>query len=57
MTKFGKVKKTGPSGFLFWTIRFRQFKNKKKEGTKLEDLKIQCVLKHEKGLKCIKGPR
>jgi hypothetical protein len=25
MTKFGKAEKIGPFGFLFWTIRFRQF--------------------------------
>jgi hypothetical protein len=25
MTKFGKSRKTGPSGFLFWNVRFRQF--------------------------------
>jgi hypothetical protein len=56
MTKFGKSGKTGPSSFLFQTIQFWQFQNKIKEEAKLEDLKIQCVLKHEKGLKGIKGP-
>jgi hypothetical protein len=40
MTKFGKAGKTGPSGFLFWTIRFWQFKNKTMEGAELEDWKI-----------------
>jgi hypothetical protein len=57
MTKFGKSKKIGPSGFLFWTVWFQQFQSKTKDGDKLEDLKIQCVLKHEKGPKDIKGPR
>jgi hypothetical protein len=57
MTKFGKTRKTEPSGFLFWTIWFRQFQSKTKEGAKLEDLKIQDVLKNEKGLKGIKVPR
>jgi hypothetical protein len=33
-----------------------QFQSKTKEGAKLEDLKIQGVLKKEKGLKGIKGP-
>jgi hypothetical protein len=45
MTKFGKARKTRCSGFLFWTVRFRQFQNKTEEGAKLEDLKIQCGLK------------
>jgi hypothetical protein len=56
MTKFGKAGKNGPSGFLFRTIRFLTV-SKQKQGAKLEDLKIQCVLKHEKRLKGIKGPR
>jgi hypothetical protein len=34
-----------------------QFQSKAKEEAKLEDLKIQGVLKQEKGLKGIKGPR
>jgi hypothetical protein len=54
MTKFGKSGKTGPSGFLFWTIWFWQFQSKAKEGAKFKDLKIQDVLKQEKGLKGIK---
>jgi hypothetical protein len=57
MTKFRKSKKTGPSGFLFQTIRFWQFQSKAKKGAKFEDLKIQGVLNQEKGLKSIKGPR
>jgi hypothetical protein len=54
MTKFGNSKKTGPSGFLFRTVRFWQFQSKAKEGAKFKDLKIQGVLKQEKGLKGIK---
>jgi hypothetical protein len=56
MTKFDKSKETGPSGFLLRTMRFRQFQGKTKEGAKVEDLKIQYVLKYEKGLEGIKGP-
>jgi hypothetical protein len=36
---------------------FGSFQTQTKEGAKVEDLKIQCVLKLEKGLKGIKGPR
>jgi hypothetical protein len=36
---------------------FNDFQNKNREGTKLEDLKIQGVLRHEKILKGIKKPR
>jgi hypothetical protein len=54
ITKFGMAGKTGPSGFLFWSIRFQ---NKTKEGAKFEDFKIQDVLKKEKGLEGIKAPR
>jgi hypothetical protein len=48
MTKFGKAGKMGHpvsySGLSsFLTV------SKQKQGAKLEDLKIQCVLKHEKG--------
>jgi hypothetical protein len=57
MTKFGKSEKTGLSGLLFRNIRFYQFQGNTKEGAKLEDLKIQCVLRHGKGLKGIKEPR
>jgi hypothetical protein len=57
MTKFGESKKIGLSDLLFQNIQFRQFQSKIKEGARLEDLKIQCVLKHGKGLKCIKEPR
>jgi hypothetical protein len=49
MTKFGKSEKIGPSGFSFRTVQFRQFQSKAKEEAKLEDLKIQGVLKQEKG--------
>jgi hypothetical protein len=57
MTKFGKARKPGCSGFLFRTVRFRQFQNMKKIGAKLGELKIQGVLKQGEGLKDIKGPR
>jgi hypothetical protein len=56
MTKFDKSEETGPSGFLLRTMRFWQFQGKTKEGAKVEDLKIQYVLKYEKGLEGIKGP-
>jgi hypothetical protein len=49
MTKFGKSEKTGPYGSLFWIVRFQQFQSKAKEGAKFKDLKIQGVLKQEKG--------
>jgi hypothetical protein len=49
MTKFGKSRKTGPSGFLLRTVQFWQFQSKAKEGAKFKDLKIQGVLKEEKG--------
>jgi hypothetical protein len=57
LTKFGKAGKTGCFDFLFRTVRFQQFQNIKKAGAKLRDLKIQCVLKQEDGLKGIKGLR
>jgi hypothetical protein len=43
MIKFDKSKKIELFGFLFRTIQFYQFQGKTKEGTKLEDLKIQGV--------------
>jgi hypothetical protein len=55
MNKFGKSGKTGLSSLPFWNIQFWQFQNKSKEWDKLEDLKIQVVLKQEKGIKGIKG--
>jgi hypothetical protein len=57
MIKFGKSKKTGLFGLLFKNIQFRQFHNKVEKRVKHEDLKIQGVLKQEKGPKGIKGPR
>jgi hypothetical protein len=57
MTKFGKAEKTGCSGFLFRIVQFWQFQVKTTEGAKLEYLKIQCVLRHGKGLRNIKEPR
>jgi hypothetical protein len=57
MTKFDKAEKTGLTDLPNRSIRFRQFQSKTDEGAKLEDLKIQSVLKQEKGLKGIKGPR
>jgi hypothetical protein len=50
VTKFGKTKKIGCSGFLFRIVRFWQFQVKTKEGAKLKDLKIKGVLRHGKGL-------
>jgi hypothetical protein len=47
MTKFGKSEKTGLSGLLFQNIQFQQFQSKPEERVKLEDLKIQGVLKQE----------
>jgi hypothetical protein len=57
MTKFGKSRKIKLSSLLFRNIRFQQFQSKAKEEAKFEDLKIQGVLKQEKGLKGIKGSR
>jgi hypothetical protein len=57
MTKFDKSGKTGLSGFLCWTIRFWHFQDKTKEEAKFKDLKIQGVLRNEKGLKSVKKPR
>jgi hypothetical protein len=57
MTKFGKSGKIRLSSLLFRNIRFQQFQSKAKEEAKFEDLKIQGVLKQEKGLKGIKGSR
>jgi hypothetical protein len=31
MTKFGKSRKTGPSSFLFWTVRFWQFSEQEQD--------------------------
>jgi hypothetical protein len=57
MTKFGKAEKTRLSGLPNQSIRFLQFQTKPEEGAKLEDLKIQGVLKQENGLIGIKGQR
>jgi hypothetical protein len=57
MTKFGKAEKTGLSNLPNRSIQFCQFHSKIEEGAKLEDLKIQGILKQEKRLKVIKGPR
>jgi hypothetical protein len=57
MTKFGKAEKIGCSGFLFRIVWFWQFQYKTKEGARLEDLRIQGILRHGKGLKSIKKPR
>jgi hypothetical protein len=57
MTKFGKSGKIRLSSLLFRNIWFCQFQDKTKEGARLEDLKIQRVLWHEKGLKSIKEAR
>jgi hypothetical protein len=57
MSKFGKTEKNGLSDLSNRSIQFCQFQSKIKEEAKLADLKIQSVLKQEKGLKAIKGPR
>jgi hypothetical protein len=57
MTKFGKAVKIGLSSFPNQSIWFWQLQSKTEEGAKLEDLKIQCILKQENGLKGIEGPR
>jgi hypothetical protein len=57
MTKFGKSGKTTLSCLLFRNIWFWQFQSKAKEEAKFKDLKIQGVLKQERWLKGIKGPR
>jgi hypothetical protein len=57
MAKFGKFGKTRLSGLPFWNIRFWQFQSKTEERAKLEDLKVQGILKQEKGLKGINRPR
>jgi hypothetical protein len=57
MTKFGKSGKIGLSGLLFRNIRFWQLQVKTKEGAKLEDLKIQSVLRHGKELRSINESR
>jgi hypothetical protein len=56
-TKFDKSGKIGQSDLSFRNIQFRQFQSKTEERTKLEDLKNQGVLKHEKWLTSIMGPR
>jgi hypothetical protein len=48
MTKFGKSEKIRLFELPFQNIRFYQFQGKTKVGAKLKDLKIQCVLRHEK---------
>jgi hypothetical protein len=45
MIKFGKAGKIECSGFLFGIVRFQQFQNMNMTEAKLEDLKIQGVLK------------
>jgi hypothetical protein len=57
MIKFGKSGKNGLSGLTFQNIWFQQFQSKAEERVKFEDLKIQTILKQEKGLKGIKGSR
>jgi hypothetical protein len=56
MTKFCKTGETGSSGFLFRLPGFSSFQNRNKEGAKLEDLKIKCVLRTGKILKGDKEP-
>jgi hypothetical protein len=51
MIKFSKSGKIGLFGLLFQNFQFLQFQNKAKEAAKLQDLKIQRVLKQENGLR------
>jgi hypothetical protein len=55
MTKFSNAGKIGCSGFLFRIVQFQQFQNTNMTEAKLEDLKIQGVLKQGMVLKGIKG--
>jgi hypothetical protein len=48
MTKFGMARKTGLTSLGNWSIWFCQFQNKITEEVKLEDLKIQECLKHDR---------
>jgi hypothetical protein len=57
MTKFGKSGKAGLSNLPLRNIRFWHFQSKTEEGAKIEDLKIQCVLKQENGLKRHQGTK
>jgi hypothetical protein len=57
MIKFDEFGKTELSVFPFRTIWFWWFQDKIKEGAKFKDLKIQGVLRYEKGLKSVKKPR
>jgi hypothetical protein len=57
MINFGKAEKIKLSCLPNRSIRFWQFQSKIEERAKLEDLKVQGVLKQENGLKGIKGPR
>jgi hypothetical protein len=57
MTKFSEARKIGCSSLLFQIVWFQQFQNRNMTEAKLEDLKIQGVLKQGKGVKGIKGPR
>jgi hypothetical protein len=50
MSKFGMIGKIRLSSLGNQSIRFCQFQNKITEEAKLEDLKIQECLKHEKGM-------
>jgi hypothetical protein len=57
MTKFGRFGKTGPSGFLFQSIRFWQVQRRIKIGAKLKYLKIRCVFRLGKRLRGAMEPR
>jgi hypothetical protein len=57
MTKFSKSGKIGLYGLLFQNIRFRQLQSEAKEEAKFEDLKIQGVLKQEKGAQMHQGTK
>jgi hypothetical protein len=47
ITKFGKARKIGGSGFLFQIVWFRQFQNMNRTGGKLKDWKIFFLMKQE----------
>jgi hypothetical protein len=57
MTKFVNAEKIELSDLPNQSIQFSQFQSKTKEGAKLQYLNIPSILKQEKGLKGMKGPR
>jgi hypothetical protein len=54
MTKFGKSGKTGPSGFLFQSIRFRQISAQEQDVSYIQRFEDPRSFEAWKGLKSIK---